>query len=77
MSAGLWNAETRAFDGGALRRAIVARAWTTPEFARAARMNPASLYNALRGRPVRDATAIRIFDTLEKRPPMVVALVGA
>jgi hypothetical protein len=37
-------------------------------------MNSASLYNALAGRRVRDGTAIRIFDTLEKRSPMTVAL---
>jgi predicted transcriptional regulator len=74
VSTALWSSETRAFDGGALRRAIVARGWTAPEFARAARMNSASLYNALAGRRVRDGTAVRIFDTLEKRPPMTVAL---
>jgi predicted transcriptional regulator len=74
MASSLWSAATGGFDGPALRRAIVARGWTVPEFARAARMNSASLYNALRGRRVRDSTAIRIFDTLEKRSPMGVAL---
>ena len=70
----LWNAETRAFDGPRLRRAIIARGWTTSEFARAARVNVASVYNALSGRRVRDGTAIRIFETLEKRNPMMVAV---
>jgi hypothetical protein len=37
-------------------------------------MNPASVYNALGGKRVRDRTAIHIFDTLEKRAPMGVAL---
>jgi predicted transcriptional regulator len=70
----LWNAETRAFDGPRLRRAIVARGWTVAEFAGAARVRTASLYNALSGRPVRDGTAIRIFEALEKRNPMGIAL---
>ena len=71
---GLWSAETRAFNGPPLRRAIVARGWTTAEFARMARVNVASVYNALSGRRVRDGTAIRIFETLEKRNPMMVAV---
>jgi predicted transcriptional regulator len=70
----LWSAEARAFDGPRLRRAIIARGWTTSEFAKAARVNVASVYNALSGRRVRDGTAIRIFETLEKREPMMVAV---
>lgn len=71
---GLWSAETRAFNGPRLRRAIVARGWTTAEFARTARVKVASVYNALSGRRVRDGTAIRIFETLERRNPMMVAV---
>lgn len=74
LPAPLWRPETRAFDGPRLRRAIVARGWTVPEFAKASRVHVASLYNALKGRRVRDATTIRIFETLEKREPMSVAL---
>jgi predicted transcriptional regulator len=70
----LWSAETSAFDGARLRRAIVSRGWTVPEFARAARIHAASAYNAVNGRQVRDSTAIRIFETLEKRQPMVSAI---
>lgn len=70
MGGDLWDAAARAFHGPILRRAIVARAWTPEEFARATRLHPGSIYNALQGRPVRDATAIRIFEALEKRQPM-------
>jgi predicted transcriptional regulator len=55
---------------GRLRRAIVARGWTVTEFAQVARIYPGTLYRALTGRPTNDATAIRIFQTLEKRRPM-------
>jgi predicted transcriptional regulator len=72
----LWNAECQAFDGVRLRRAIVARGWTAPEFARAAKLNVQSIYNALSGKAVRDGTAIRIFEALEKRQPMASALGG-
>lgn len=74
MSACLWNPETPAFDGPRLRRAIVARGWTVATFAGVARINVASLYNALKGRRVRDTTAVRIFETLERRQPMTVAV---
>ncbi len=70
----LWSPETRAFDGSRLRRAIISRGWTVAEFASASRIHAASVYNALSGRPVRDGTAIRIFETLERRKPMNVAL---
>ncbi len=71
---GLWSPETRSFDGARLRRAIVARGWTVPEFARAAKLNAQSIYNALSGKTVRDGTAIRVFETPEKREPMASAL---
>lgn len=74
MPTALWSSETRAFDGPRLRRAIVARGWSVHDFAGIARVNVASLYNALSGRPVRDTTAIRIFEALEKRQPMTIAV---
>ncbi len=69
---GLWDSAQGAFYGSSLHRSIVARGWTVQDFARASRLNPASVYNAMRGRRVRDTTAIRIFETLERRPPMSV-----
>jgi hypothetical protein len=71
---GLWDAGTGSFHGSSLRRAIVARGWTAYEFSRMSKLNVGSVYNAIRGKAVRDATAIRIFETLEKRPPMEIAL---
>lgn len=71
---GLWDAEDGSFYGSHLRRSIVARGWTVPEFARASRLDPGSVYAAIQGRRVRDATAIRIFSTLERRPPMAIVL---
>jgi predicted transcriptional regulator len=69
---GLWDATAGAFVGANLRRSIVARGWTVPDFARASRLDPGSVYGAIQGRRVRDATAIRIFETLERRSPMTV-----
>jgi hypothetical protein len=71
---GLWDENIHSFRGAALRRAILARGWTIPDFARATRLHTASVYNAVKGRPVRDSTAIRIFEALEKREPMSVAM---
>jgi predicted transcriptional regulator len=71
---GLWDAEARAFYGARLHRAVIARGWTADEFARMTRLNAASIHNAMRGRRVRDATAIRIFEALEKQQPMAVSL---
>lgn len=53
---------------------MVARGWTVKDFAIQARLNICSVYNAMHGKPVRDGTAIRIFETLEKRSPMIVVL---
>lgn len=69
---GLWDAAQGAFYGSTLHDSIVARGWTVREFAHASRLDPASVYGAIRGRRVRDTTAIRIFETLEKRRPMTV-----
>ena len=66
----LWHAEDGHFDPGRLHRAIVARGWTVPEFAQAARMHLGTLYRALSGKPTNDTTAIRIFQTLDRRKPM-------
>ena len=52
----------------------MARGWTVREFAGQARLNICSVYNAMHGKPVRDGTTIRIFETLEKRAPMMVVL---
>jgi len=71
---GLWDAATGTFHGALLRRAIVARGWTVRDFAGQARLNICSVYNALHGKPVRDGTAIHIFEALEKRAPMMVVL---
>jgi predicted transcriptional regulator len=54
--------------------AMVVRRWTAPEFARDAGINRCSVYNAINGRRLRDATALRIFETLATREPM--ALTG-
>ncbi len=70
----LWDAATGAFQGALLHRAMVARGWTVKDFAIQARLNICSVYNAMHGKPVRDGTAIRIFETLEKRAPMIVVL---
>jgi predicted transcriptional regulator len=70
---GLWDATAGAFVGANLRRSILARGWTVPDFARASRIDPGSVYAAIHGRRVRDTTAIRIFETLERRSPMTVA----
>ena len=71
VAAPLWSAEIRGFDGDRLHLAILSRGWTVDEFARTARLHPASVYNALRSRRIRDATALRIFETLDRRTPTV------
>ena len=69
----LWNPEVRRFDGPRLRLAIIARGWTVREFARAAKVDVASVNNAIRGNRLRDSTVIRMFEALQKREPMSVA----
>jgi hypothetical protein len=64
-----WNAKSGVFDPAQLRLAIVLRRWTVTEFARASRVSPACLYNALKGCGVTDRTAIRIFQGLAMREP--------
>lgn len=74
QSQGLWDPVRRAFHGPRLHQAILARGWTMDEFARATKLHAGSVYNAVRGHRVRDVTAIRIFEALEKRSPMTVAV---
>jgi len=66
----IWYPEDGHFDPGLLRRAIVARGWTVPEFAQAGRIHLGTMYRVLAGRPANDGTAIRIFQTLDRRKPM-------
>lgn len=66
----LWDPDARAFDGGALRFAMVMRRWTATDLASAADMNVKSVYDALRGRRVNDRTALRIFKALAIREPI-------
>jgi predicted transcriptional regulator len=68
----LWNPATRSFEGPMLHRALIARGYTMEAFAVESGVQRWSIYNALRGRRVRDQTAIRIFRALEKRNPMTV-----
>ncbi|MDQ6847516.1 MAG: hypothetical protein M3019_08040 [Candidatus Dormibacteraeota bacterium] len=57
-----------------LRMAIVARGWTVSEFATAAGVSRACLYNVLRHQAASDRTVIRITQTLAAREPL--SLVG-
>jgi hypothetical protein len=69
----LWNPDVRRFDGPRLRLAIISRGWTVSEFARAAKVDVASVNNAIRGNRLRDSTVIHMFEALQKREPMSVA----
>jgi predicted transcriptional regulator len=59
-----------------LHRALIARGYTVDAFAEDSGVKPWTLYNALKGRRIRDETAIKIFRTLEKRNPMPVVYEG-
>ena len=72
-----WNPRSGVFDGGQLRFAIVTRGWTVAEFAATAKVSLACLYNALGGTGVSDRTAIRIFQGLALRQPMLLELAKA
>ena len=65
----LWEPASGRFDPVRLRAAIVTRGWTVGEFAAAARVSRACLYNALRGLAVSDRTVVRVVSTLEARTP--------
>jgi hypothetical protein len=66
-----WNPRSGKFDGPQLRLAIVVRGWTVGEFAEAASVSLACLYNALKGYGVTDKTTIRFFKALSLRRPIV------
>lgn len=66
-----WNPRSGVFDGGQLRLAIVTRGWTVAEFAATAKVSLACMYSALGGTGVSDRTAIRIFQGLAMRQPML------
>lgn len=66
----LWSAASGRFHPVQLRAAIVSRGWTVAEFAGAAGVSRAGLYNALRGWAASDRTAIRIATTLATREPL-------
>jgi len=66
-----WDPDTRRFDGAALRAAIVSRGWTVRQFAVAAEISPACMYNVLRSRRTSDQTTIAINTTLATRQPLV------
>jgi len=68
----LWSASTSSFNGPMLRRAIITRGWTAQEFAEACDLTAACIYSALRGRRVRDRTALKIFRGLTRRQPSTV-----
>lgn len=66
-----WNPRSGIFDRGQLRLAIISRGWTVVEFAHAAKISPACLYNALNGRGVTDRTAIKVFQGLAQRQAVI------
>jgi hypothetical protein len=69
VAGSLWNPATGQFDPLRLLLAIVVRGWTPDDFAREAECGRTSVYKALQGKGVRDATAIAIFRTLARREP--------
>jgi lambda repressor-like predicted transcriptional regulator len=71
---GLWDPASGRFNPVRLRAAIVSRGWTVAEFAVAAGVSRACLYNALRAWSTSDRTAIRIATTLATREPLAVLI---
>jgi hypothetical protein len=67
----LWDPATGRFDPARLRLAMVVRGWTADDLAKEADCGRTSIYKALQGKGVRDATAIAIFRALSKRQPCV------
>lgn len=65
----LWDPVTGRFDPARLRLALVVRGWTADDFAKEADCGRTSIYKALQGKGVRDATAIAIFRALSRRQP--------
>ncbi len=70
LRAGLWDPASGRFHAVRLRAAIVSRGWTVGEFAAAAGVSRACLYNALRAWSTSDRTAISIATTLATREPL-------
>jgi hypothetical protein len=68
----LWDPASGRFNAVRLRAAIVSRGWTVSEFAAAAGVSRACLYNALRAWSASDRTAISIATTLATREPLAV-----
>lgn len=66
----LWDPASGRFNAVRLRAAIVSRGWTVGEFAAAAGVSRACLYNALRAWSASDRTAISIATTLATREPL-------
>jgi len=71
LGASIWNPATGRFDPTRLRLALVVRGWTAEDFARDAECGRTSVYKALQGKGVRDATAIAILRSLRKREPQL------
>ena len=67
----------RRFDGSRLHRAIVRRGWTLRSFAEATGrghfppLSETTIRDACRGKGTHDSTAIRIFQALVERQPVV------
>jgi predicted transcriptional regulator len=59
-----------------LDRLLAPFRYTVDEFAEVSGVKRWSIYNALKGRRIRDYTAIKIFRALEKRNPMPVVYEG-
>ncbi len=72
LRSGIWDPASGRFNAPRLRGAIVSRGWTVGEFAAAAGLSRACLYNALRAWSTSDRTAIRIATTLSTRAPIAV-----
>lgn len=66
----LWDPASGRFNPVALRAAIVCRGWTVRDFAAAAGISRACLYNALRRRAVSDRTVVRVGAALAGRDPL-------
>jgi lambda repressor-like predicted transcriptional regulator len=66
----LWDAASGRFNPVALRAAIVCRGWTVRDFASAAGISRACLYNVLRRHAASDRTVIRVAVTLASREPL-------
>jgi lambda repressor-like predicted transcriptional regulator len=66
----LWDAASGRFNPVALRAAIVCRGWTVRDFASAAGISRACLYNVLRRHAASDRTVVRVATTLASREPL-------